>query len=562
MTITLAFQFPAGRYHATPWGNHVNEGLVEWPPSPWRLLRALISVGYTAGVWSGDGPPPAVCRLIEKLAAELPNYRLPPTAGAHSRHYMPTAVLDEGREKTTLVFDTWGRIEGQELSVTWDVDLNEEESATLASLVERLGYLGRSESWVLGRMVPQNDAIPESNCYPEQQGVPPGPGWEQVALLAAVDASDFERWRSDRLDEALADLPLLDGEKSSKKRLEERRKAAEAFPADLFDCLQKETNWLRRYGWSQPPGSRRVFYWRRADAIEIGAVKAMRKIRTTEPVEAMLLSLTNASRNEHALPPVTRTLPQAELLHKALVNIAATNGVPPLVLTGCDDEGEPLKGAHEHAHVSPLDLDGDGHLDHILIWAPMGLDDDAQAAIRAVRRTFTKGGVEPLRLALAASGDLIHLVHLRGRYGRCLSEIVVPYGATVWQSLTPFVPPRFIKSRGKNTLEGQVRAELSSRGLPQPLLVHQLAPSPQSLRIVSLEKLATGDIPKGHDIRWTHLRHFILSRRDGPQPPIRCGFSVRIEFERSIQGPVALGYASHFGLGLFVSADPRSDHAN
>jgi len=39
----IELRFPAGRYHATPWGSHVNEGAVEWPPSPWRLLRALIA---------------------------------------------------------------------------------------------------------------------------------------------------------------------------------------------------------------------------------------------------------------------------------------------------------------------------------------------------------------------------------------------------------------------------------------------------------------------------------------------------------------------------------------
>lgn len=32
--VAVEFRFPARRYHATPWGNHVNEGLIEWPPSP------------------------------------------------------------------------------------------------------------------------------------------------------------------------------------------------------------------------------------------------------------------------------------------------------------------------------------------------------------------------------------------------------------------------------------------------------------------------------------------------------------------------------------------------
>ena len=44
MPVIIKLKFPAGRYHATPWGRHVNEGVPEWPPSPWRLLRALVAV--------------------------------------------------------------------------------------------------------------------------------------------------------------------------------------------------------------------------------------------------------------------------------------------------------------------------------------------------------------------------------------------------------------------------------------------------------------------------------------------------------------------------------------
>jgi len=32
MPVTIKLNFPAGRYHATPWGRHVNEGVAEWPP--------------------------------------------------------------------------------------------------------------------------------------------------------------------------------------------------------------------------------------------------------------------------------------------------------------------------------------------------------------------------------------------------------------------------------------------------------------------------------------------------------------------------------------------------
>lgn len=557
MSVSLAFRFLAGRYHATPFGHHVNEGLIEWPPSPWRLLRALISVGYTSGVWNSAGLPAAARGLIEKLCAELPHYHLPRAVGAHSRHYMPTGVLD-GRtkiEKTTLVFDTWARVEDQEMTITWNnVRLSETERAILEDLAERLNYLGRSESWTEGRVMGAGEPIPETNCFPNQSGERPARGSEQVSILAPVSASDFRLWRSIQLDGALADLPLPEGRKPAKTLLAKRAKAVESYPADLLDCLQKDTMWLRAHGWNWPPGSRRVSYWRPSDAVSIGVPKARTATNAEQRVEAMLLSLADASRNDHALPPVTRTLPQAELLHRALVGIAARNGVPPRELTGRDGNGQPLRGPHEHAHINPLDLDGDGHLDHILVWAPGGLGAAAQVAVRAMRTMFAKDS-NPLRLALAGAGDLLDFVQLTSKYGQRIARIRRP--ASSWQSATPFVPPRHIKVSGKNTLEGQIRAELCSRGLPEPVAVHQLAPMPRGRS----DAATSGETGEGGEAAWTRFRHFKLVRQRGPEPPFAGGFAVRLEFEHPVSGPIAIGYGSHFGLGLFercASVQPRA----
>lgn len=539
MPLSLAFRFRAGRYHATPFGHHVNEGLIEWPPSPWRLLRALISVGYTSGVWDGAGPPPAARSLIESLSTEPPCYFLPPAIGTHSRHYMPTGVLDSKTkiEKTTLVFDTWARVEDEELVATWpNTCLDDAGLSLLGILVARLNYLGRSESWVDGRVVADNERVSEPNCFPEQSGQAPGRGWAQVALLAPVSVSDFQTWRAAQLEKVLVGLRLPDRRKPSKTLLSKRAKAAVPYPADLVDCLQKDTTWLRFHGWNWPPGSRRVFYWRSSDAVSVGAPKVKTAGRSEHRTKAVLVSLTNASRNDHALPPAARTLPQAELLHRAIVGIAARNGVPPPELTGRDSSRRPLRGPHEHAHINPLDLDGDGHLDHILVWAPGGLGPNAQAAIRKVRRTFTKGGIEPLRLALVGTGDLRDLIRLPGRYEQRLTRIAGR--ATIWQSMTPFVAPRFIKARGKNTLEGQIRAELRSRKFPEPVVVHRLAPMNRTAE-------------ESGEATWNRFRHFRLIRQRGPEPPVACGFAIQLEFERPVYGPIALGYGSHFGLGFF-----------
>lgn len=543
---TLLLRFPGGRYHATPWGHHVNEGLIEWPPSPWRLLRALLSTGYTALGWGGNmgqpmqcSPPTEARSLILKLAGVLPRYRLPAGAGAHTRHFMPLGMLDKGREKTTLVFDTWAQVDDGELAVTWDVELTDAESEVLTQLAEHLGYLGRSESWVVARVAEPVEMLPESNCRSEAGHANPGPGWEQIPLMAPVSPDGpehYAEWRLAAVTEALVPFPLPE-KKAPKKLLEQRAKAEAPYPNDLIACLQADTTWLRSHGWSQPPGSRRVFYWRRTDALEAGAPRPRRAASAILDVEAMLLSLSTASGNDHALPNVTRTLPQAEMLHKHLGDALKRLGLGhSRALSGCDELRERLTERHAHAHILPLDLDGDGHLEHVLIWASMGLDATAQAAIRAVRQTYTKGGIAPLKLALEAAGSLADLRHLSGGYGDGLHALLGPeQGATEWISLTPFVPPRHLKARGKNCLEGQIAAELASRGFPEPLEIEVCDPRHQ---------------------RWLRFRHFVRTRRNGPAAPIDCGFPVSVRLARPHAGPLCLGYGSHFGLGIFAAITP------
>lgn len=535
---TLLIRFPARRYHATPWGHHVNEGLIEWPPSPWRLLRALLAVGYATGVWTGDGPPPVARSLIEKLSDTLPVYHLPKAAGAHSRHYMPLARFKKGtREDTTLVFDTWAQVEDEVLCVTWNVMLSAPESSLLEVLSERLGYLGRSESWVEARVLQPAEILPEiDTCTPSN--APPPPGWEQIALIAPQTKGDYTEWRRIRAESIFLELPgaKTPDKKILKKLLSQREKALEPYPPDLISCLQVETSWLRKHGWSQPPGSKRVFYHRSCTALEAGAPKPTSIKAIAQPVQTVLLSMTTQSGNDHALPPVARTLPQAELLHRALTSFATRNGDTHPALTGCDELKRPLKGPHDHAHILPIDLDGDGHLDHVLIWAPGGLDGSAQRAIRAVRRTHTKGGIEPLRLALVGAGSTDDLRLLPDEYGRRLGVVFGPEeGAWKWRSLTPFVAPRYLKKNGNNALAGQVASELASRGLPTP---------------VEVRVLETGDHPE-----FLRHRHFIRKRRSGPQPPADFGYSLEIRFDEPVFGPMCLGYGSHFGLGLFSSTD-------
>ncbi len=528
---TLLLRFPAGRYHATPWGHHVNEGLVEWPPSPWRLVRALLACGYTTQHWMEV--PPAGRRLFEALAGALPLYRLPPAMVAHSRHFMPLGVLERGREKTTLVFDAWADVSNGALAVRWDCSLDDDAAALFAVLAQHLGYLGRRDSWVEARSIADDAELPAgTDAYPHVDGQRGDRGWEQVSLVVPEDAASYRIWREGRVAQALEALPLPPGKRKIPKKLEKDRAAAIApYPVDLLDALQRDTAWWKGHRWSQPPGSRRVLYWRRADALSVGTpVPPVRHAPAS--VTTMLLALTTPSGSRSALPVVGRTLPQAELLHRALVAQAGRGArVDCPELTGRDATGTPLTG-HRHAHLLPVDLDGDGHLDHVLVHAPMGLGANAQRAVRALKRTWTKGGVGELHVAIAGQGAIDDLRAMPEPLDAGIVALLgAKDGSHVWRSATPLVLPRHQKARGANTLEGQVNGELASRGLPAAMV---------------------DVLPWTDDTR--HLRHAIRVRRfPARPPPFDAAFAVRLVFAEPVRGPIAIGYGSHFGLGQFTA---------
>ncbi|HZZ42840.1 MAG TPA: type I-U CRISPR-associated protein Csb2 [Tepidisphaeraceae bacterium] len=531
---TLQFTFPGRRYHATLWGHHANEGLIEWPPCPWRILRALLACGFNKLGWRDVSDLPPLARsLLEKLASTLPSYHLPEASAAHTRHYMP--YISGKDQKTTLVWDTFADVGDGELLVHYPCELDADEHDLLAILTRNLGYLGRAESWVDGALLDGSsfDTI-RLNAFPCDSGDHPGQKYEQIALTAPIPPVAYLAWQRDKAESAIAHLDLpRTAEKPRKAQLAkldgEKRNLQEPFPPDLLSCLTKDTSWWKGHGWSQPPGSQRVLYWRPSDPLQVGVPVRRRQTRAT-PVEAMLLAITTPSGRQSPLPNVSRTLPQAELIHRALIGILGKGErVDCPELTGKDEHDQPLRNAHQHAHVLPLDLDKDRRIDHVLIFAKMGLGDRAQRAISSLRRTWTKGGAGDLQLAVVGKGNLSDLSRLPDPLGPSLARLIGP--ATTWTTLTPFVPPRFLKKEGRrNDLLHQVQAELASRNLPSDATITVLPLNVDETR---------------------PLRHLVRSRKRGNAPPQDVCFAVEIRFATPVTGPLSLGYASHFGMGLF-----------
>ena len=193
--ITISLRFLAGRYHATPWGRHVNEGTVEWPPSPWRIVRALVAT------WKRtlpDVPESAVKPILEALTAVPPRFELPRASTGHTRHYMPWDKNWKHNKPypRTKIFDTFVVVSPEtEVLVSWpEVKFADSQRELLARILANLGFLGRAESWCEARLLDQADALSysgSSNCAELPRDSAPTHEQELVRTLCVDSASAF-----------------------------------------------------------------------------------------------------------------------------------------------------------------------------------------------------------------------------------------------------------------------------------------------------------------------------------------------------------------------------------
>jgi CRISPR-associated protein Csb2 len=523
--LVIAIRFPAGgRYHATTWGSHANEGVPEWPPSPWRLLRALIATARWKSGRATSEEPPRLRPLIEALAAAPPpSYALPAAAAAHTRHYMPL-----GDDSTTKVFDTFvhpatdaaaarrGEASTEPIVIMWDASLDAAGREYLAALLGRMNYFGRAESLCEAELLPpETEPMSAPNAFPVAPGQPLDPDKQTFKLMAPQAPSDYTGWRA-----SCAASEPQPGKRRGKSRNGEA-------PADLFEALHLDTAEWRGAGWSQPPGSRWVEYARPATPFRLAAPPPRHMGRPQPGIAGPAVAryaVQSAVRES-----ITKALSLGERMHVALC--ARSDAVP--VFSGqCD--GQSLSG-HGHAFYLP-ECDHRGLITHVTVFARMGFGDVAVEALRSLRQTWSRGS-PGLKLVLLGSGGVEEF--------RTLPALGK---AREWSSLTPFVPVRHIK-RSRNgkprvdTETGLVRG--SSAHDLRRLIVENGLPAP-----LEIESLGALQLP-GRRIRWANFQR---ERRQGAGAGIvtRSGYGFRLRFGDPVSGPLAFGYGAHFGLGLFI----------
>lgn len=552
--IAIAIKFPSGRFHATPWGHHVNEGNPEWPPSPWRLLRSLVAT-WKRKLDGADGIDTDTMRALLASLASPPEFVLPPATTAHSRHYMPWDKgwkPDEPEKAKTKVFDAFVAVDrATEVIVRWpEATLNDPQLRLLDVLLTHLGFLGRSESWCAARLLPDREAatyVP--NCTP-LNGHTSRRDQEPLRVLCVNPQTMFENQHTPKHSAVI-------GKGKAKQTIE-----SALYDPDWHLCL--ETLELHDKKWSDPPGSCWVTYLRRADCFEVKPVR--RIVRPQRIITVARYAIDGA-----VLPLVTETLPLAEKVRSTLMGIFKRlklrdhygREIPERpdfmprsrVFSGKDADSQPLQG-HQHTYYLPTDEDGDGRLDHLTLVAEMGFGADDPLEVKALDlfRRLPFGDGDPLNLLLVGLGKIDDF------------QAPLVRASSVWQSATPFVASRHAKKSGTKRDSGDLLGPQNERAFIAHVLDEELKhlqarrlnaglDFPSSWRIEPLcddegvFRIARGPShPLG--LRPIQFRRFRRKRNDDGGR--RSTGAFRITFNAPFAGPLSLGHSCHFGLGLFL----------
>lgn len=350
MTVSIEVCFPWGRAHATPWGRHPNEGAVEWPPAPRRLLRALFAAWKTREPDLAEG---VVLSLLEKLAVP-PTYGSDEVRAGSTRHYLPDDRHTSGRDRN-LALDAFVSCRTDRgLIVSWDCELTDDEHDAFTQLVAAIPFLGRADSIV-------------------QIGLTDATTGDRPLQWAPLDADDGTA-TDEIVDLLVVDSPL-DVE------------ALTATPAAV-----RSTKRLT-------PASSRVISYKLTGGEQRPASGGRARRRARKPPTAIRFLLDGRSN-----PHPHQSLSVAHLLRQAAMKIGPDQSS---TLSGRQSVSTRRQDQHRHAHYLVFATET-SRLDTAVIWAPEGLDDDHVRRLTALQwlRSNHLKEVPPMRTIVEGVGDI------------------------------------------------------------------------------------------------------------------------------------------------------------
>ncbi|MBV1868711.1 MAG: type I-U CRISPR-associated protein Cas5/Cas6 [Marinosulfonomonas sp.] len=239
----------------------------------------------------------------------------------------------------------------------------------------------------------------------------------------------------------------------------------------------------------------------------------------------------------HDLPPLTHCVTVGRATRAMLIRQAKSlSGSPnlPFPLHGHNEKNRPAieDGRHRHAFFLPEDIDRDGIIDHVTVYASSGFDDASLYLLGACNQLTVGNG------AAWRAFDIV-TVHVGES-----DEL----RAREWVSSTPFVSPLPLK-RSKG---GKARHGRSARNQLQSLLSKRrsidFSPLPDVIIDAFTRESEEQDFPAAEAFR--------IGKKNADRPGVQLERAwFRIVFEQEVEGPLAFGLQDHFGLGRFTPVE-------
>jgi CRISPR-associated protein Csb2 len=538
---TIQLTFPWGRFYATPWG--INASRLrepEWPPSPWRLLRALVSAWFRAH--PGQVPSADCIALIETLGRELPDIGIGKVSFSHTVHWQPNYGAADKEDKAEAAYKNtrhenhFAAVSGAVFFRWPNVLLAPEHRRLIDTLLAELNYFGRAESLCHAEIC---ETEPASNVT----------GWclhtggrkisatcrDVFCPIPGADNFRFTDLWSRRAANLAPDSPdapphLVDTLLCSEMKPD----GAAWFSYQMPDGWPQ--NWVVRTPRTARPANK--------PAPSVGS-KVAHYLCFSLQCRVPLLPKFIVPLSEKFRDEASRHLRN---IHGKDARSFAFFGHP-------DHRPPDAVGDHQHAFYLPMAKrdDPSRHLSELHIWCPYGFTQEENEILLRINRLDWGSGKYPLRPVLTAMSK------------EPPSEACFSTGkkaSRIWRSASPFVPPRYFyrKVGSKLTLKANDQPEYQ---LIECLKAAGVNVAGEIRRLPLLGRNPQDGQPEWDVVRTPECDDPIL--KDTASLPVhrpgssrgrdkerRVGLFFEIEFAEPVAFSVpALGHSCHFGLGLF-----------
>ena len=452
-------------------------------------------------------------------------------------------------EVPTLVFDAFLHLPREaELMATWPgVSLDGDLLALARDLASGIGYLGRAESWTECRVLRGSPG--ELNCTPAESGF----SGDLVRVLVPRSADAYGEERRRLLHQEAQKIRAGSAKALTDRQL--RLKVAQSFharggvdtlPEQLLGALSLDTADLQACGWRQPPAAYEAIYARAPGAspgvLPRPRLRVARASRMSNPPTIARYLVAGRPR-----PRIEDAVKIGEVMRAAALSKfgwdtdeATGRRVPraPWQISGRGEGNHPLRDpTHSHAFWLPEDADDDGWIDHIVVFIASGMGRNIQSRLDRITRLW----LGPRQSPPAASDDLgadEWRLALEG-FG-CPKDFEggsrILASSRRWRSVTPFLAPGHLKKAGR---AGEVLRLLRRRGI-----------GTEGVSVREISEITVGGTPR----RALNFHRFRTRGRERRHDS--SGALLEIAFPEEVRGPLALGYGSHFGLGMFGACWP------